>query len=292
MNGIIIINKESGCTSRDTINELTRELKTKKIGHTGTLDPLATGVLITCIGEATKLVELITSEEKEYIAGLRLGINTDTLDITGNIIEKNFKDIEDTKIHKVITSMKGKYLQEVPKYSAVKINGKKLYEYARENIDVELPKRQVEIKNIEIVSDIVHEKDSIEFKIKCTVSKGTYIRSLVRDIANKLNTIGVMTTLTRTKQGKYGIEQAYKLEDIKKSNYKMISIKDYLKDMYTIEVDEQVETYIRNGRILENRYTEEKILFVDTKGEPLAIYKIYDKDNTKIKPYKMLGGTK
>ena len=154
MDGIIVVNKEKGFTSRDMVNKVGKILGTKKIGHTGTLDPMATGVLVMCIGKCTSLVDMITSDYKEYVAGVRLGVLTDTLDTTGNVIDSNEVHYSRDEIVSALSSMTCEYYQEVPKYSAVKINGKKLYEYAREGIEIELPRRLVNIKSIELVSDI------------------------------------------------------------------------------------------------------------------------------------------
>lgn len=140
-NGILMVNKPSGITSRDVINIVGKTLNTKKVGHTGTLDPMATGVLVLCLGNALKVCELITANDKEYIAKVILGIETETLDTTSPIINTKKTNITKEEIEKVLNSFKGSYLQEVPKYSAVKINGKKLYEYAREGKEIELPKK-------------------------------------------------------------------------------------------------------------------------------------------------------
>ncbi|NLM63337.1 MAG: tRNA pseudouridine(55) synthase TruB, partial [Mollicutes bacterium] len=201
MDGIILINKKKGVTSRDVVNIISQKLNIKKVGHTGTLDPLATGVLVICIGKATKIVELMTNEDKEYIAEVTLGIKTDTLDITGNVIEEEICFKTKEEIIEALNIMKGEYEQEVPIYSAVKIKGKKLYEYARNKEKVELPKRLVNIKEINLIGDIKYVDSKVIFSFKCKVSKGTYIRSLIDDIAKKLNTIGVMSNLTRIKQG-------------------------------------------------------------------------------------------
>ena len=150
MNGVIVVNKEKGMTSFDVVHEIKKIFHTKKVGHTGTLDPLAEGVLIVCIGNATKIVELLTANDKEYIAEAKLGIKTDTLDTEGEIIDK--KDFNIDLLEDTINSFKKTYLQEVPIYSAVKVNGKKLYEYARKGIEVELPKKEVTIKEIELLS--------------------------------------------------------------------------------------------------------------------------------------------
>ena len=146
MNKILVVNKEKDYTSRDVVNIVGKHFNTRKIGHTGTLDPLATGVLVLCMGKSLKIVDLITTNNKEYIARVILGIDTDTLDITGNILNKDNPTITKEQVNKVLKSFIGKSIQEVPKYSAVKVNGKKLYEYARNNENIDLPKRIVEIK--------------------------------------------------------------------------------------------------------------------------------------------------
>ncbi len=277
--GIIIINKPKDYTSRDIVNIVSKHFNTKKVGHTGTLDPLATGVLVICIGKATKLVDYLTSTYKEYIAEFILGVETDTLDITGNVLKEEKISKSKEEIEKVLNNMIGEYVQEVPIYSAVKINGKKLYEYAREGIDIELPKRVVDIKSIELLNI-----ENNKITIKTTVSKGTYIRSLIKDICTNLNTIGTMTNLIRTKQGKYNIEDSYTLDELE--NAKLISIEEILKDEFTVEVDDDLYTKIINGAILDNIYQKDLIIFKKD-GKILSAYRKYDKDNTKIKPDKM-----
>ena len=240
MNGIIIVNKPYGYTSRDIVNILCKKFKTKRIGHTGTLDPIATGVLILCIGSATKLVEALTSDDKEYIATVELGTLTDTLDNTGNVIKEEKTNVNVNQIKKALEKMQGVYEQEVPIYSAVKINGKKLYEYAREGINVDLPKRMVNIKSLELINNIKYENNKTTFQIRCHVSKGTYIRSLVNDIAHELGTVGTMTSLNRVKQGIFNISDAYTLEDIENDNYKLLSIKEALSNVKQVIVSGEV----------------------------------------------------
>ena len=177
MNGVVLVNKYKGVTSRDVVNELTHVFNTKKIGHTGTLDPIASGVLVCTIGKYTKLNDVLTSKYKEYIATMELGYLTDTLDNTGKVLSTSDDIPNEDRIREVIYSYKKKYMQEVPIYSSVKVNGRKLYEYARNNETVELPIKEVDIKEIEILSI-----DEREIVFKTLVSKGTYIRSLIRDI--------------------------------------------------------------------------------------------------------------
>ncbi len=286
MDGIVLINKEKNCTSRDVVNQVSKILKTKKIGHTGTLDPIATGVLVLCIGKATKLVEVITSYDKEYEAEVILGIKTDTKDITGKILKEEKAIISKENIEKCLKQMIGTYNQTVPIYSAVKINGKKLYEYARNNEEIELPKRKVTIKELKLISDITYEKEKTKFKIKCHVSKGTYIRSLIEDIATNLNTIGTMENLKRTKQGNFQITSANTIQDIENNKFKIYSIEEILEKFYKIEMTDDLYFKIKNGSIIKNNYNHDIVAF--TKNDKvIAIYKEYSKDKTLLKPWKM-----
>ncbi len=287
MNGIIIVNKPYGYTSRDVVNILCKKFKTKKIGHTGTLDPIATGVLILCIGSATKLVEALTSDDKEYIATVELGTLTDTLDNTGNVIKEEKTNVNVNQIKKALEKMQGVYEQEVPIYSAVKINGKKLYEYAREGINVDLPKRMVNIKSLELINNIKYENNKTTFQIRCHVSKGTYIRSLVNDIAHELGTVGTMTSLNRVKQGIFNISDSYTLEDIENDNYKLLSIKEALSNVKQVIVSGEALFKIKNGTRLENIYHSDKVLFLDEFNNEIALYKTLDNDDKIIKVYKM-----
>lgn len=286
MDGLLIINKEENMTSRDVVNIVSKKLNTRKIGHTGTLDPMAKGVLVLAVNKALKIVEDVTALDKEYIAEVTLGIKTDTLDITGNILEKRIpKKITKQQIKEVLDSFKGKYQMEVPIYSAVKVNGKKLYEYARCNEEVELPIKEVWINEIKLVDDVKYSTDVIKFKFKCNVSKGTYIRSLIRDICLKLNEIGTMSDLIRTKQGKFDIKDAVLLSDID-NDIKFINMIDSL-NIPMVEVDEFLYKKIIHGSKLQNRYEYEKIGFVYN-GKLIAIYIVDNNDKTKIKPKKVL----
>jgi len=284
MDGIIIVDKPKDYTSRDVVNIITNLLKTKKIGHTGTLDPIATGVLVLCVGKALKIAELITSDTKEYIATLRLGIETDTLDITGRVLKEDHNvNVCKEDVIKVLNSFIGKIEQEVPKYSAVKVNGKKLYEYARENIEVDLPKRIVEIFELQLINYNIKD-NIIDFDIRCKVSKGTYIRSLVRDIGKKLNTYATMIALRRIKQGNFSINDAYTLDDIKNNNYKILSISDAL-DMKKIIITDDLLKKVKDGAILDSFFSEDKAILLDKEGRQIAIY--MNIENNKVKPWKV-----
>lgn len=283
-NGILMVNKPSGITSRDVINIVGKTLNTKKVGHTGTLDPMATGVLVLCLGNALKVCELITANDKEYIAKVILGIETETLDTTSPIINTKKTNITKEEIEKVLNSFKGSYLQEVPKYSAVKINGKKLYEYAREGKEIELPKKMVTIYDIQLVSDITYYNDTTTFYIKTTVSKGTYIRSLIRDIGYKLNTYGCMDSLERTRQGIFNIDNSNTLEEIKNNNYKLLSIEESLPNIPLVEVDNKTLFKIKNGVKLKKFFTGDMAIIKD-KNKVVAIYK---NDLNESKLFKMI----
>lgn len=269
MNEILVVNKPSGYTSRDVVNKLTKMFHEKRIGHTGTLDPMATGVLVVCIGKYTKLNLELTSLEKEYTATMKLGIETDTLDITGNITKTLDKKIKLDQIQKVFSEFPHEYLQSVPKYSAVKINGKKLYEYARENTEIKLPKRMVKIYSLELMS---YENNIIKFKTK--VSKGTYIRSLIRDIANLLGTVAVMQSLIRTKQGNFSLEDSYNLESIENNEFEFIPLTKAL-DYKVLDGNLNKIKYLNGNKVLEN--IEDGKYFIKIDNDIKSIYEFKDK---------------
>lgn len=276
-NGLIAVNKKKGMTSFDVVNTISHLFGIKRVGHTGTLDPLAEGVLIVAIGKATKVVELVTSKNKEYVADVLLGIRTDTRDITGKVIEKADK-IDITNLDEVINSFKKTYMQEVPIYSAVKVNGKKLYEYARNNEIVELPKKEVTIESLEIL-----DRKENEFRIKTTVSKGTYIRSLIDDIGEELGCHATMKSLTRTSQASINIEEASTLEEIEEGNYKLLSI-EYVLDYPIQIVDKVLEKKISNGQRIENTFNViDKIIFKNKEDKLLGIYEV---DGNELKVWK------
>ncbi len=286
MNGIIVINKPKDYTSRDIVNIVSKKLNTKKVGHTGTLDPLATGVLVLPIGRALKVSELLTSNTKEYIAEVILGYETDMLDITGTEIKRNIPSVTKEELLKVLKSYIGKYNQEVPLYSAVKVGGRKLYEYARSGTTVIPPSKEVEVYSLELISDLKHINGAVEFTIRCEVSKGTYIRSLIRDIAYSLNTYGTMKNLIRTRQGIFTLKDAYTLKDIEENNYKLLSIKECLPNIKTTVIEEPLLTKVKNGMVLDKFFKENMSLLLDKEGKEIAIY-IASGDN-KVKPYKMI----
>ena len=262
MDGFIIVDKPDGITSHDVVSKLRKKLKIKRIGHTGTLDPIATGVLPICIGICTKASDFLVADEKIYEATIKLGVLTDTSDITGNIIEEKKVDIKELPIENVIYSFIGKQKQKPPIYSAVKVNGKKLYEYAREGKKVEIPEREIEIFDIKL-KHIDVQNNLIDITVHC--SKGTYIRSLCVDIGTKLGTIATMQSLRRIQSGIFNIDKAIKLDEINEAT-KLITLEDVFKMKKKIILKDFEILKLLNGVKLKK----------DLKDE---IYRIYDFKN-------------
>lgn len=263
MDGILIVNKPSDCTSHDVVSKIRKTYNIKKVGHTGTLDPLATGVLPILIGKGTKLSKYLIDHDKEYISTIKLGIKTDTGDLEGKIIEnKEITNVSKEEIEEVLNGFVGKSIQTPPIYSAIKINGKKLYEYARIGQDVEIPKRNIEIYKIELLEKNL---DEIKFKVMC--SKGTYIRSLCEDIAQKLGNIGTMSQLQRTMCGRfklsYAIEMA-ELQNISLVKSKIITAEELFADKLKIKLKNEdilklingVKLYTKNSNDIYRIYNE------------------------------------
>jgi tRNA pseudouridine synthase B (EC 4.2.1.70) len=265
MNGILLVNKPQGYTSHDVVNVLRRELQTKRVGHCGTLDPDATGVLVVCVNKATKLVPFLTSDIKEYIATLSLGIATDTYDASGKVLEtKKYEPISDNDIHNTLASFIGKQFQKPPIYSSIKVNGRKLYEYARNGEPVDIPVREIEIFSMETI-DV--KNNLITFKVLC--SKGTYIRSLCVDIANSLGYPGHMCTLERTASGNFHITKSYTLQQIQEGNFTMLSVEEALKGFPKYIIDD--ETIVYHGKVIPSDIKEMVVIY-NKEGKALAIY--------------------
>ena len=265
MNGLLIINKPKGYTSHDVVNVLRKKLNTKKVGHTGTLDPNATGVLPILVGAATKVSKYLIEHEKTYIATIELGKKTDTGDAEGKVIEEdtNIKNISREEIEKVLKSFIGKQNQMPPMYSAIKVDGKKLYEYAREGKTVEVKPREIEILDINLIE---FNNNEIKFIVRC--SKGTYIRTLCEDIAEKLGTIGYMKELQRRSVNQFNIEESISLEELEKVNAleKIISIEEIFRDKPRIDLNNRKLELFLNGVQLTHDLEDE-------------LYRIYNNNN-------------
>lgn len=250
INGIIIINKPKNYTSHDVVAKVKKILNIKKVGHTGTLDPNATGVLPLLLNQGTKLSKYLIEHDKEYEVTLKLGIRTDTLDGEGNIIEEKKVNLDKlNQVEEVLNTFIGKQKQTPPIYSAIKLNGKKLYEYARKGQTVEIAPREIEIYGIKL--EKINNKDNeIQFKVSC--SKGTYIRSLCEDIAKEIGTIGYMKELNRTKVGNFHINQSITIEELEKNKEnivkeKVITMQEALKDKSIIKLDRKKLELFLNG---------------------------------------------
>ena len=265
MDGIILVNKPSGMTSHDVVNKLRRILKTKKVGHCGTLDPDATGVLVVCVNKATKVLQFLTSESKEYVATLSLGTSTDTYDASGKIIEtKEFYALDNNEIVACFNNFIGSQEQKPPIYSAINVNGKKFYESARAGEQVEVPTRSVTVNHLEILQI---ENNLIKFKVGC--SKGTYIRSLCYDLAKALGYPGHMKDLIRTKSGNFSLENCFTLEQIENGEYTTVSLEEALNSYQQLVVDD--EKIIFHGKKIKSDLNEQ-VVILNRQGKVLAMY--------------------
>ena len=293
IHGIINVYKEKGYTSHDVVAKLRGIAGQKKIGHTGTLDPDATGVLPVCLGKATKVCDLLTDKDKTYEATLLLGKSTDTQDVSGEVLsEKDTNALTDEEVRAVIESFVGDYEQIPPMYSALKVNGKKLYELAREGKVIERKARPVVIHEI-----VVKEMDLPRVRMEVTCSKGTYIRTLCRDIGEELVCGGCMEALERTKVGRFEMKDSLKLEEIKhlkdegKLEDVMISIDAMFCQYPGVFVKRKWESLAKNGNplpqnavaVMQNSDTIEK---ADLSPEESAYVRLYDEDGEFIAIYR------
>ncbi|WP_269154495.1 tRNA pseudouridine(55) synthase TruB [Mammaliicoccus sciuri] len=301
MDGILAIHKEVGMTSHDVVFKLRKILKTKKVGHTGTLDPEVSGVLPICVGKATRVSDYVMESGKSYRAEVTIGVSTTTEDQTGEIVDQKRVDQNLWDKDEIIATLKqleGDIEQIPPMYSAVKVNGKKLYEYARQNIEVERPVRRVHINSIDLISDIINENDICKFEIEVECGKGTYIRTLATQIGALLNYPAHMSHLIRLKSGGFTLNQAIKLDDLReiveqdKLQDVILPLEYGLNGLTKITVhDKNVVTRIQNGQkiekslIDESKYDGEFVVWYEDKA--IAIMDTYDKNETLYKPKKV-----
>ena len=295
ISGVINIYKEKGFTSHDIVNIVRKKLGKIKTGHTGTLDPDAMGVLPICVGKATKLSEYIASSIKEYKAIVTLGKTTTTQDSSGEVIEERQVNCSENDILNIVNSFKGEIMQTPPMYSAIKINGKKLYELAREGKEIERKQRKITIYNIEVTKFI--DKEHFEITVLC--SKGTYIRALCNDIGEKLGCGAHMSYLLRTRTGNFYIDDAIKLEDIdnilenNKLDTILISMDSILSDYKKFVVINKANKFLYNGNKIsynfvknkDNLKENEKIIIYDENNNLIGIYIVLQ---DYIKPLTML----
>ena len=292
--GIINVYKEKGFTSFDVVAKLRGILKTKKIGHTGTLDPDAEGVLPVCIGRATKVCDILTDKDKVYEAVMLLGVETDTQDTSGEILKELPVEVSEEAVKEAILSFVGEYAQVPPMYSALKVNGKKLYELAREGKTVERKARNVQIFSIEIL-----EMNLPRVRMSVHCSKGTYIRTLCHDIGAMLGCGGCMEKLLRTKVGVFELADTLKLAEIdalaKEGSVeeKIISVDELFEDYTKVWMKQEFDVVVHNGNRVKRKMFEEKLSsnterlrVYDSKGEFIGIYE-YSEERSDFKPVKM-----
>lgn len=266
ISGSLLINKEVGLTSRQEVNNVSRRLNEKKAGHIGTLDPFADGLLIVLLGSSTKISPFLEIMDKTYKATLKLGIKTNTGDLTGEVIEeKNIPILNEKIIKDTLDSFLGESEQIPPMYSALKVNGKELYKYAREGIEIDRKKRLINIYNISLLE---FKDDCVSFEVKC--SKGTYIRTLAEDIALKLGTVGHLTKLTRIEIGPYSIKDAKRSAEISEKD--LIPISKMLSHLKSLKIDGELAKRALNGMHFRLPINDEKIILEDENGI-IALYK-------------------
>ncbi len=299
VSGVIVVRKEKGFTSNDVVQILRGILKQKKIGHTGTLDPDAEGVLPVCLGHATKLVEMLTAQEKEYEAGMQLGLTTDTQDISGKVTGTDSSVVAEEALRNAAASFTGVYMQTPPMYSAIKIGGQKLYEIARKGKEIDRPARQVMIHSLEITGFSYPEAS---LRICC--SKGTYIRTLCHDIGQELGCGACMTSLVRTRSGRFTLDEALTLDEIKalvsdgSIMTHILSLEELLSEYPAVKVQsEAAHRMLRNGNQLlaaelipdgqsEMPDDSQLVRVYDRDGIMTAVYR-YRKSDRSFKAYKM-----
>jgi tRNA pseudouridine55 synthase len=298
MDGILNVYKEKGYSSHDVVAKLRGILQMKRIGHTGTLDPDAEGVLVVCIGKGTKLTDMITDKDKSYKAILKLGITTDTQDLSGNIIKTGEVRADRKQIEDVIKSFIGEYMQLPPMYSAIKVGGKKLYEYARQGEEVERERRRVHIKDIKILEHKIKDHE-ITMLVDC--SKGTYIRTLLHDIGESLGCGGAMKELTRIRVGSFDIDNALKLSEISRlvenDKFKdyLIPMEDIFPSYSKVIIQREHNKLVHNGNVFNAGMIKEQALHMlseyvrvyDADNVFIGIY-CFDQDGKVFKPVKML----
>ena len=263
MDGILIVNKDKGCTSHDVVYKV-KKLFGKKVGHTGTLDPNATGVLPILIGNGTELSQFLINHDKKYIATIQLGVKTDTADVEGNVIEEKCVDLSllnEEKINTILKNLIGKQKQIPPMYSAIKVNGKKLYEYARSGKSVDIPARDIEIYDLKLLNIDIENK-LLTYEIYC--SKGTYVRTMCEKIAEALDTVGYMKELQRTMVGNFKIEDSVTIEELKENfdkkdflNQKIISLESFFSKKDKVILGNKQLSLLLNGVLIGANYSDD-----------------------------------
>ncbi len=275
MNGIVLVNKPKGITSHDVVSRLRKQLKTAKIGHTGTLDPMATGLLVVCVGNATKMVKYLLSDSKEYLAEITFGVQTDTDDITGEVISQiSLDNLEQIALKQSLDSFLGVTMQIPPVASAIKINGKRAYEFVHKHLEKpEMEPREITIFEIEQLKPVTKVENCFVVSLRILCSKGTYIRALARDLGQKLGIPSTLSSLVRTKVGSMALTEADELENITQNHVTFHDPLDYL-GFPSVTVDDYYRQIVLHGAFLplDLFKTYEETLVKDAMNHPLAIY--------------------
>ena len=280
MDGFIIVNKPKDMTSHAVCNKIRRVMNTKKVGHSGTLDPLATGVLVVAVGKATKLISYLENQDKTYVAEALFGLQTDSYDILGNTlnIDENASPNDDD-IDLALAKLKETTKQIPPIYSAIKVNGRKLYDYAKLGEEVEIKPRDIKIFSLKRVSNIIENK----VKIEVNAQKGFYVRSLINDLGRELNTYAVMSDLIRTKAGNYTLEMSQTLEEIETNGPRIYSIEETFANLKRIDVNDYIKKLVLNGITLDERqFSLNEMFKIYHNNKLIAIYEPFDDKKYKL----------
>ncbi|MFH1692913.1 MAG: tRNA pseudouridine(55) synthase TruB [Bacillota bacterium] len=277
MDGFLLINKPIGMTSHDVVFKIKKKFHLDKIGHTGTLDPFASGLLVLCVGRATKLAHLFSNLDKAYEGTIIFGQHFDTFDTTGNLIKTNQVVVKQHEIEDIMAQMIGTYDQLPPMYSAIKVNGRKLYDLARQGQEVDRLTRKVNIYDFRLTSQLEPQK----YTFYVFVSKGTYIRSLAVDLAKKLDNLAVLDTLNRLTIGQYNVSDSKSIEEITKDD--MISLKTFFQDYPTVVLNDYMINLVKNGVYLDERQieTEHPFIVLNQNQEMIAYYEVIETNKYK-----------
>jgi tRNA pseudouridine55 synthase len=301
VDGILLLNKPKGMTSHDCVFKVRKLVKMKKVGHTGTLDPDVSGVLPICLGRATKVVEYITASNKTYEGEVTVGFSTTTEDASGEKIDekKVERKLSIDEVEEVLHSLTGELVQTPPMYSAVKVNGRRLYEYARKGIEVERPSRRIFIHELKLLSEINQQNGTVSFRFRVTCSKGTYVRTLAVQIGDKLGYPSHMSDLIRTSSGKFTLKQCVTLQELEERvqngtiDEQLLSIEDALTHLPKIIINDKVAEKVKNGAVLPVPKEASLLqvgepIVIQHNGEILAIYQRHPEKLELIKPIKVL----
>lgn len=283
MDGFIIVNKEKGYTSHDVCFKIKKLLNGAKIGHTGTLDPNTTGVLVVGVNKALKLMQLLNEHDKTYVTTVMFGISTDTYDITGKVVEsRDVKDITTKQIEEALKELEKQKTQIPPIYSSIKVEGKKLYEYAREGKSIELMPRDIKIYSIKRLSDLYEIDSKLCLDIELSVGKGYYVRSFINDLSKILGIPATMYELQRNICGDFNITEAYTLKDIEENNYKIKSIEEVFPTLEHLEVNDYMARLVLNGVMLDERQIiTDRPFIVYNQNKLIAVYEVVGENKYK-----------